>query len=133
VLGSRRASSGTVGDDARAPCASAIRAQFRSRLRPAGATGQLLPPVFSGPTRSALRRASLEHSFGPEGGAGQAVRGGLERAPAGTVRVPGSRPPPAPGPLTRAASPDRGGRLGAQFEAQGVVKGEVKGEVLPVT
>jgi hypothetical protein len=95
------------------------------RPRPAGATGRLLAAAPLSPTRSALRHASLEHSFGPEGGAEQAVRGGLERAPAEDSSRPRSPPSPAPGALTRAASPDRGGRLGAQFEAQG--------EVLPVT
>jgi len=45
----------------------------------------------------------------------------FQGAPRGQSR---SRPPPL-APSTRAASPDRGGRLGAQFEAQG--------EVLPVS
>ena len=80
-----------------------------------------------------VRAPLLEHSSGAAEGVPGAPASSLparswralalrfQGAPRGQSR---SRSP-APGALTRAASPDRGGRLGAQFEAQG--------EVLPVT
>jgi hypothetical protein len=115
-----------AGEQARGPSARTPDLRARARFehssdpgRACGATGQLLPPVFPGPTRSALRHASPEHSFGPEGGAGQAVRGGPGRAPAETVRVPGSRSLPRPWPPNARGLPGSRRPLGSTVRGSG--------------
>jgi len=119
-----------AGEQARGPSATTPELRARARFEHSSDPGCALRERPASSSHRCSRALPGARSAAPRWSTVSAPReapvrlsaAGWNGPPRRTVRVPRS---PAPGALTRAASPDRGGRLGAQFEAQG--------EVLPVT